>query len=318
MDNSSQSSAPSQLNPQDLATSVQNLTKENIYLYEQLKLVTDSQEKLKAAFIAQEKSSAEIHTRLANSKTPSLKANKPPMFSGKGGELSAFINRCKLCFVSGTTEEAKILFASSFLEGSAYDWLQTSSFFGTLANDVTFTQFETEITRAFGQVDEEASSFNQILSITQGNQPVGDYSNRFNLLAAKAKISDQATLMRLYRNGLSMEIVRNLPGHYSTYVSVSQIQSKASEIYFDMQLDSRRPTQSSSNFHQHPVAMDLSSMITPTSSTLPIEEKQRRRLANLCAYCGKPGCPGGGPNRDVAKCADLLRKNRAGNFQSRS
>ena len=190
--------------------------------------------------------------------------------------------------------------------------LQTSVYFGSLSPELTFAQFESDISKAFGQVDEEATSFNSLLKITQGNQPVGDYNNRFNLLAAKAKLSDQATLMRLYRNGLSMDVVRNLPGQYLSYKSVGDIQSKASEIYFDMQLDSRRPVNHGPNpsfSNSHSNAMDLSTM--STSAPLSAEERTRRRLNNLCAYCGKQGCPGGGPVRDVALCSELAKK-RAG------
>lgn len=289
------------LSLEDLSASVQRLTQENQFLLGQINSLDAN---LKASELIARAESAKLQSK--STSTPGLKANKPPMFSGKGTELSSFLNRCKLCFLSGTSEEAKILFASSYLEGSAYDWLQTSVYFGSFSSELTFSQFESDISKAFGQVDEEATSFNALLKIIQGNHSVGDYNNRFNLLAAKAKLSDQATLMRLYRNGLSMDVVRNLPGQYHSYKSVGDIQSKASEIYFDLQLDSRRPVHHGSNSNFPTTAMDLSTM--STSAPLPAEERTRRRLNNLCAYCGKQGCPGGGPVRDVALCSELAKK----------
>ncbi len=135
------------LSMEDLSSIVQRLTKENQYLLGQINALdanlkvseVTASTALTTAKSAQEKAdtanfraeSAKMQSK--STSTPGLKANKPPIFSGKGTELGSFLNRCKLCFLTGTSEEAKILFASSYFEAAAYDWLQTSVYFGSLS-----------------------------------------------------------------------------------------------------------------------------------------------------------------------------------------
>src|SRR5271154_6550790 len=59
-------------------------------------------------------------------KTEAPKVNPPTLFSGERDELETYLTRCEHVFLTTPqkfpTEQAKVLYASTYLSGTAYSW----------------------------------------------------------------------------------------------------------------------------------------------------------------------------------------------------
>jgi hypothetical protein len=69
------------------------------------------------------------------------------------------------------------------------------------------------------------------------------------------------------------------------------------------------PTPSSSHHNEDVEMTEVRSTNVKPFQKLTPEEKQRRKNAHLCIYCGEHSCPG---SKDVNKCSKLIKNQQSG------
>src|SRR5690349_4080336 len=147
------------------------------------------------------------------------KVHDPKPFDGTRSKLRPFISQCEIYIrmnpLSFGQEEQKVLWACSYLEGTAYDWI-TTKLKDYLDNDHDdreddtntifddHEEFVTQLTRMFGNIDEERRAERAIQTLRQ-NKSVTAYAGEFQLLAGKIDWDDKALTAQFYR-GLKDEV----------------------------------------------------------------------------------------------------------------
>lgn len=197
-----------------------------------------------------------------------------------------------------STDVAKVGLIGTLLSGTALAWFAPLLEKGSpLLHD--FGEFEREFKECFDDTDSLRTAVTKIRKLTQGSKPASTYAAEFCQLACDIPWDD-AALMEQFRWGLRND-VKDLLLTMEDPRSLSEAISQA--IRCDNQLFERRAErrlqgfQSSSsmspvlpNQHQaqtgpEPMQIDAFQCRGPLTE----EEKQRRRRANLCLYCGNPG-----------------------------
>ena len=262
------------------------------------------------------------------SKFRTIKHNKPPEFDGKDKhfcttflshvELYMRINRSEF-----NTDEDKILFATSYLRGPAYSWIEPHL---TKPKDSLMTNWETfkdTLISTLGDPDRERTLTRQLQSLRQ-NKSCASYATEFFKLSTFLLWNNEALIAQFY-SGLKPEIKDALAIQDRTFDTVEDL--SAACIRLDNRLYERRtddkkdndrktsapfrsnlpPTQtaprpSPRNTSSDPVPMDIDATSNKKYKPLTPQEKDRRRKNNLCMYCGEQGhmvntCPIRTPRR---------------------
>ena len=127
-----------------------------------------------------------------------LKINTPEQFDSSRGKLQAFFSQIELFFGFNVdkfpTDEHKVLFASTYLKGPAFEWF--NSFLTDFLNNkpdkrdddtikVTqnYSNFKIKMRQVFGDFDEEHLAERIMQSLRQTGSAV-DYASKFQQLAA--------------------------------------------------------------------------------------------------------------------------------------
>ena len=130
-----------------------------------------------------------------------LKINTPEPFDGSRGKLRAFFSQVELFFRFNVdrfpTNEHKVLFASTYLKGPAFEWF--NSFLTDFLNnepderdndiiEVTqnYSNFKNKLRQVFGDFDEKHLAERRIQSLRQTGS-AANYASKFQQLAAQTQ-----------------------------------------------------------------------------------------------------------------------------------
>jgi hypothetical protein len=273
------------------------------------------------------------------------RVNDPRPFNGSNhdgdgyNKLENFITQLKMVFALQPSrfpnEITKVMYAASFLDGMAFEWIQPFiNNIGTTMEDPTatnFEQFTASIRRMFGNVTLLSDAENKVMKTKQGNRSAAEYTTEFKRYAGLTNFNEPA-LLWAYKENINAQLQDELIIRQDIPASLIEFQDLV--INLDMLFRERnkkkggQQRKSNSNFnHQqhsspsvnHPVFQTRPSHqqlshqghqaenddIRPmeidnttkkkTYTPLSKAEKQRRRDLNLCSYCGSA-------DHDVLEC----------------
>uniref|UniRef100_A0A667YB73 CCHC-type domain-containing protein n=1 Tax=Myripristis murdjan TaxID=586833 RepID=A0A667YB73_9TELE len=238
-------------------------------------------------------------------------ATTPEPFSGQPNLCRGFLFQCTTVFklrpVSFSTDFSKIQYIFGLLRGRALAWAE-AKFSRNPIEEVQFSEFLEDFKLVFDHPDYQANASMRLMTLSQGQRPVADYSIEFWTLAAEVDWTEEA-LKTAFIKGLSEHmkdelLCRDEPASLSALVSLAN--------RIDNRLKSRRRerihTSGSSNTRPVPPAPAPGVSSPPPvdepmqlgRARLSPEERYRRISAGECLYCGKPGhfissCPANSP-----------------------
>ena len=142
-----------------------------------------------------------------------LKINTPELFDGSRGKLQAFFSQIELFFGFNVdrfpTNEHKVLFASTYLRGPAFEWF--NSFLMDFLNnepdekdndmiEVTqnYSNFKNKLRQVFGDFDKEHLAERRMQSLQQTGS-AADYASKFQQLAAQTQWGAVPLVAQLYK-----------------------------------------------------------------------------------------------------------------------
>jgi len=152
-----------------------------------------------------------------------VKVHLPDLFDGSRQQLSSFFGQLALYFGFHTDQfpadqpEKKILFATTLMRGSAYEWFEgylddylESPNDETQREDETneifqsYEVFKEKLTQTFGDLDKKRAAERKIMALRQMTS-VGEYTAQFQKYASKTKWDEDALMAQYYR-GLKDEV----------------------------------------------------------------------------------------------------------------
>jgi hypothetical protein len=237
-----------------------------------------------------------------------LSLNKPAPFNGDPAKLEHFIMDCDMYITVNRRvyddDTKRIGFYMLLLtEGSAATWKMQYYKANRAANNGVFTpptvqQFLIDLRDSFREVDEEGSSLVRLERIKQGGKPVEEHNTEFKLLVGRSGVTDQMTLMNLYKRSISPKLLEKIIAHDPMPNTLQGLMNKA--VALDKQwrmmmgiLDkpaykgkyTGKGNKKSYGFRQptyrDPFAMDVDAL-SPSN-------QEDRKKGWLCYNCGKPG-----------------------------
>ena len=152
-----------------------------------------------------------------------LKINTPEPFDSGKGKLQAFFSQVKLFFRFNAerfpTNEHKVLFASSYLKGPAFEWF--NSFLTDFLNNKTdkkdnntvevtqnYSNFKNKLRQVFGDFDKEHLTEHRMQSLRQTGF-AADYASKFQQLAAQTQWGAVPLVAQFYK-GLKDRVKNNV------------------------------------------------------------------------------------------------------------
>jgi Retrotransposon gag protein len=237
------------------------------------------------------------------------KVPPPPEFYGKVSEYRNFIAQCTVTFVmcphTYNTNERKVLFIVSLLRGNALTWAREipADKNHPLRND--YDSFKIALDNLYLDRNYNALCEDKLCELRQ-EKSVALYATEFKSLVSPLDFNDPAKRCMFYR-GLSSTVKTGLVtmGRASDFEGLvdqaialdqRQYQARREEKKSSNSAKPRPPQQGgkpSTSFSQQtrpqinvaPVAKPHASYHRPPLSS---DEKDRRRLNNLCIYCASP------------------------------
>ena len=260
-------------------------------------------------------------------------ARSPDRFDGASpSKLRPFLTQCRLVFLNHpkrfNTDRAKVLYAGSFLSGTAADWFEPFTLDNADEAVVldSWQLFHERIERIFGDSNSVATAEHNIDTLyMRDNQQINDYITRFRTYSAQLKWDDQP-LMYAFRKGLANRILDELaridsPANLSDLMEVSlkidnrhwerererKLHPRASNAHgAQTSAPSRKPFSSTTvvkkeqRTYAQPARPDQSSSYNSSKPKKDLDkilnndgkvnaaEKARRSERGLCNYCGGP------------------------------
>ena len=237
-----------------------------------------------------------------------IRINNPTEFDGSREHLNAFIQDCHLYLALNeetyNDNDKRIIFILSYMtKGTAKAWKE-AFVHDALSQDPptfgTYKNFLEILKKAFAAADVEGDARASLRQLRQGNGTVDDYISQFRILAGRARISDNTTLIEYFMEGLNVGILQKI-------FSQSAIPKRIDEWYeqtskYDAQyrrikeiLGRRRGVSTTTttsqtkktftprytNTSRDPNAMDVDKMT--------VEERKRHMEENRCFNCHKIG-----------------------------
>ena len=221
----------------------------------------------------------------------------PDKFDGNRKKFRGFLNQVELLFMLNPncylSDPSRVGLIGTLLTDRALTWFSPI----LERNDPIlddYPSFRKALIQTFEEPDKAVIAASKITRLFQGNSPVFSYASEFRLLAASLDWND-AALIHQFRVGLSND-VKDMLLHHETPVSLDSminlailIDNRLYEHRQDKRLTHRVPTprppnQDYSSEHSSYAPMEINAInrnrhITPA-------EKERRRINNLCLYCG--------------------------------
>lgn len=243
--------------------------------------------------------------------------NKPSEYDGKDrNQATTFLAQVQM-YINGNTllfptEDSKVLFASTYLRGRAFSWFEPRMTKGVdpLLHD--FTLFKTELLKAFGDPDREATMARKLKNLKQTGS-ASAYRTEFDNICQYLTWNDTALKSSFY-DGLRPEVkdalayVLDEPSKFSDY---QDLVIRIDQRLYDRKVEARGGTSNKSNDNKKkttghnqssnksnsdkptpktdPGAMDLDGTNNRKFKPLTPAERQRRMENKLCLYCGEPG-----------------------------
>ena len=235
----------------------------------------------------------------------------PATFSGAPPDLKRFKTQLSLVLADEgrfQNEQHRLRYCFSLLKGDAYTTMEplVSPDGVNLADTAAFLA---EITRIFGDSDEQGSASRELEKLKQGSRDFSRYYANFARLAAILGIDNRAKRYALER-GLSQEVIASLchqdpPGDETFDAYIDRLKRMDERIRRLKALSSS--SSSSSAKPQNPCPAPRTPASTPSASTasgthpgpmdlsanrgqkLPTDERERRIRLGLCLNCGGIG-----------------------------
>jgi hypothetical protein len=247
----------------------------------------------------------------------SVRISQPDKFSGDRKQLNSFLLQMEIYFSFNDDKfesyYAKSLFASSFLRGSAQDWIEPfiTDFYenkatcGKMANTKAIFRgwdgFKTEIRKMFGDFDAVQIAVRKLLDHRQTGSAM-NYSTEFQRYGAKTGW-DAIALIELYKRGLKPHLREELaragivfPNLNTMIEAVVQLDNRLYEARrgngHGKREDGGRRTDGGNQWktpRNQNQEQSKQVYATQTRKPLSIEERTRRREKQLCYNCGQPG-----------------------------
>lgn len=219
---------------------------------------------------------------------PPIKVATPDKYEGARGALAeAYASQVRIYIAMNkslfTTDDAKVMFAISYLTGEAIKWAQP--FLQRImepaeqkTNPVTYLEFTRAFESVFFDSDRQKRAEAALRALKQTNS-AAEYTIRFNQLAPTTKW-ELPTLISHYRQGLKSAV--RIPMIRDQFDDLESITRLACAI--DNNLRGEAVDPSTITRSTNPDTMDISSARFDISSN----EYNQRMSSHLCFKCGKP------------------------------
>ncbi|CEP17509.1 hypothetical protein [Parasitella parasitica] len=269
------------------------------------------------------------------------KVNDPRTFTGINhngdgyNRLENFLTQLNIVFKLNPSrfhdDETKIIYAASFMDATAFEWIQPYiNSIGTPAQDplvTNYQQFTIAIRKMFGDVTLVSEAESKVMKLKQGNKTAAEFTTEFRRYASLTEFNEQA-LLWAYKNNINPQIHDELmvrPDVPTTLVEYQEL-----VIHLDMLFRERSGKRNKKDqnkvfnygkpmlpYPHHPVSQPSKHVTHQTDyeaendDVRPMEidnvdkkikrkqlskaEKQRRIDLDLCRYCGSP-------DHEVADC----------------
>lgn len=147
------------------------------------------------------------------------KVNDPKTFSrsNNGGDgynrLENFLTQLNMIFKLQPCrfpgDEAKVIYAASFMDKTVFEWIQPLvNAVGTAHEDpiaTKFSQFTAAICRMFGEVALVSDAENKVIKMKQGNRIASEYTTEFKMYAGLINFNEDV-LLWAYKNNINAQI----------------------------------------------------------------------------------------------------------------
>ena len=198
---------------------------------------------------------------LPHAPTRTAKVSPPDMYSGDRHKLHMFLAKCRHNFLSRPelfpNEPQKVLFASGYLDGAAFNWFQpvlNQYAESTVGNSEvplefeTFAQFAKSLEETFGDPDIVRSKERELGNLRQTTS-VASYLAEFSRIKGFVKWNDEALASQFYK-GLKSGVKDGLVYENPAPATLAQLSSAALRIdsrqferLLERKLESSTPSQ---------------------------------------------------------------------------
>jgi Retrotransposon gag protein len=149
-----------------------------------------------------------------------VKIRTPNDFLGEPEQTKKYLQDCELYLKVNDqiydTNKKRIVFALSFMtRGTAAGWKES------FINDVrartpvdfgTWNAFKTAVTAAFEPIDDQGAARTQMKNLKQGTSGVQDYISQFHILKGRSGLTDDASLIEYFMDGLHPKLLEKVYG----------------------------------------------------------------------------------------------------------
>ena len=197
----------------------------------------------------------------------SAKVSPPEMYSGDRHKLYLYLSKCRHNFLSRPelfqTEHQKVLFASGYLDGAAYNWFQPllDQYSRAMDNPAeespaefqSFQQYAKSLESTFGDPDIVRSKERELRNLTQTSS-VASYLADFSRIKGFVKWNDEALASQFYK-GLKPAVKDGLVYENPAPTTLTQLSSAALRIdsrQFEHLLERRLESSAPSQFPRNP------------------------------------------------------------------
>ena len=254
------------------------------------------------------------------------KVQTPDLYHGDRRKLKGFLMQLDIYFTlrphQFTSDIQKIYFAASYLRGAAFNFFEPyirrlggSSQNTTIPLITSYNQFQEELIRTFGDINETATAQRELQKLRQITS-AAQYTTEFRRITSHLTWNEDALIFTYYQ-GLKSPLKDELSKEErpTTLQTLIEKAVRLDDRLFERRMEKNQdwhPTRISNNHfssatpkHSAPEPMDLDASIkTPTSNPAPQPagnsqkskrgkltpaERKHRMDNNLCLYCGKGG-----------------------------
>ena len=199
--------------------------------------------------------------------TRSAKVSPPEMYSGDRHKLYLYLSKCRHNFLSRPelfpTEHQKVLFASGYLDGAAYNWFQPLLEQYSMAVDnpaeeipdefQSFSRYAKSLENTFGDPDIVRSKERELRNLNQISS-VASYLADFSRIKGFVRWNDEALASQFYK-GLKPAVKDGLVYENPAPTTLAQLSSAALRIdsrQFERLLERKLESSASSQFTRNP------------------------------------------------------------------
>jgi Retrotransposon gag protein len=149
-----------------------------------------------------------------------VKIQTPNDFLGEPEQTKKYLQDCKLYLKVNdqiyNTHKKRIVFALSFMTGGT-----TAGWKESFINDVhaqtpvdfgTWDAFKAAVTAAFEPIDDQGAARTQMKTLKQGTSGVQDYISQFRILKERSGLTDNASLIEYFMDGLHPKLLEKVYG----------------------------------------------------------------------------------------------------------